>query len=248
VHLRDVVVVKQREFLTRLLHHRVQPLLYVNFYLVHCQIEVRDHHLVLRDVDVEVSKLILNRLNRFFEVFFFVVELNEVVLFDVTHESLDLALEGIHDFPELVLLAQHLLPHLVQGVIIHLEDPFHLLLVAVELVHDELALGDVRVPQLDHFLLDLPAYLREDNIVMAVVDRLAQLAEERLIQHATELDLLIPMLLAVELLRHVGEVLNGIDELLLLLLALVPGLELLEGLYHLPLLRPNHRLMLDGVC
>ena len=84
--------------------------------------------------------------------------------------------------------------------------------------------------QLDDFLLDLLGRLREDNVVMANVRRLAMLAEERFIQNAAEFYLSVFVLLAVEFLGVVVEVCQLVNDHLLLLLLLKSRLELLENM------------------
>lgn len=85
------------------------------------------------------------------------IELNVVVFLDIVHELSYLTFEAVHVLSQLILLAEILMPHLIQGAIIDFEQVLNALLMMIQLLHDLLLFGDIRMLKLDDILLDLLA-------------------------------------------------------------------------------------------
>ena len=99
-------------------------------------------------------------------------------------------------------MLEHICSYRVESVVVNLEDFFHLELMIVQLFDERFFFLHVHLLQGHELLLKVVAYGGQDPILcVALVQRLALAAVERLIDCTVELDLVAPMLWAVELLR-----------------------------------------------
>lgn len=97
------------------------------------------------------------------------VKLNVVKGLDVSHELCYLTFKEVHVISKLVLLAQYLLSHVIQCVIVYFEDFFHAFLVAVHFLNHHLLFLDIWMLELDDILLDRVANVCQYSVFMAIV-------------------------------------------------------------------------------